>query len=77
MALFYAAQEVSKGQQIAGPLGRNKVVPLIVLKMISTGEQTGALDKILGDLARFYEDQVEEITSNLTKLMEPLILLIV
>lgn len=77
LALFYAAQEVSKGQQIAGPLGRNKVVPLIVLKMISTGEQTGALDKILGDLARFYEDQVEEITSNLTKLMEPLILLIV
>jgi len=77
LALLYAAQEVAKGQQIAGPLGRNKVVPLIVLKMIATGEETGALEKILGDLASFYEDQVEEITSNLTKLMEPLILLIV
>ncbi|KXK26588.1 MAG: Type II secretion system protein F [candidate division WS6 bacterium OLB20] len=77
LALFYAAQEVAKGQQIAGPLAKNKVVPLIVIKMIATGEETGALEKILGDLARFYEDQVEEITSNLTKLMEPLILLIV
>lgn len=77
LALLYAAQEVAKGSPLAPPLAKNKVVPLIVIRMIATGEETGALDKILGDLAKFYEDQVEEISSNLTKLMEPLILLIV
>jgi type IV pilus assembly protein PilC len=76
-ALLYAAQEVAKGTPLAPPLAKSKVIPLIVVRMISTGEQTGALDKILGDLTLFYEEQVEEITSNLTKLMEPLILLIV
>ncbi len=76
-ALLYAAQEVAKGTPLAPPLAKSKVIPLIVVRMISTGEQTGALDKILGDLTVFYEEQVEEITSNLTKLMEPLILLIV
>jgi len=77
LACLYAAQEVAKGQPIAQPLGKNKVVPLIVLKMIATGEETGSLVKVLGDLTEFYSYQVDEITSNLTKLLEPLILLIV
>jgi type IV pilus assembly protein PilC len=52
------------------------VIPLIVVKLIATGEQTGKLDQILAEITSFYSDQVEEITSNLTKLMEPFILVI-
>ncbi|MFQ5492617.1 MAG: type II secretion system F family protein [Candidatus Dojkabacteria bacterium] len=77
IALQYAAQEVAKGSPLAPPLAKSKIIPLIVVKMIATGEETGSLEKILGDLTQFYSDQVDEITSNLTKLMEPLILLIV
>jgi type IV pilus assembly protein PilC len=75
-ALENAAVEVSKGVPLAVPLSRSRVIPLIVVKLIATGEQTGKTDQILAEITRFYGDQVEEITSNLTKLMEPIILVI-
>jgi type IV pilus assembly protein PilC len=76
MALKKAAVEVAKGVPISIPFARSKVIPVIAVKLIATGEQTGKLDAILKEIESFYEDQVEEITSNLTKIMEPLILLI-
>ncbi|MCA9383858.1 type II secretion system F family protein [Candidatus Dojkabacteria bacterium] len=76
-ALNYAADRVSKGSPISLPLAKSGVVPIMVVKMIATGEDTGQLDKILEDLSRFYEAEVNEKTSNLTKLMEPLMLLVV
>jgi len=75
-ALELAALEVSKGQPIAVPLARSKVIPLIVVRLIATGEETGKLDKILSDIAAYYADMVTEITDNLTKLLEPVILLV-
>lgn len=75
-ALEDAATEVSKGVPLAVPLSRSRVIPMIVVKLIATGEQTGKTDQILTEITRFYGDQVEEMTSNLTKLMEPIILVI-
>ncbi len=75
-ALEKAAIEVSKGVPLAVPLSRSRVIPLIVVKLIATGEQTGKLDQILKEINSFYNDQVEEMTSNLTKLMEPFILVV-
>jgi type IV pilus assembly protein PilC len=69
--------EVAKGVPLAIPLAKSGVFPLIYIRMISTGEQTGNLDQVLRDMGKFYEDEVNELTDNLTKLMEPLILLIV
>jgi len=76
MTLKKAAIEVAKGVPISIPLAKSKVIPVLAVKLIATGEQTGKLDSILHEIESYYEDQVEEITSNLTKLMEPLILLI-
>jgi len=76
-ALYNAATEVSKGVPLAIPLSKSRVIPLIVVKLIATGEQTGKLDVILTEITSFYNDQVEEMTSNLTKMMEPIILVIV
>jgi type IV pilus assembly protein PilC len=76
MALKKAAVEVAKGVPISIPLAKSKVIPIIAVKLIATGEQTGKLDSILAEIESYYEDQVNEITDNLTKLMEPLILLI-
>jgi type IV pilus assembly protein PilC len=75
--LLHAADRVSKGSPLAVSLVKGNIVPIMVIKMIATGEDTGSLDLILADLTKFFEDEVEEITSNLTKLMEPLMLLIV
>jgi type IV pilus assembly protein PilC len=75
--ILQAADEVLKGNPMAVPLAKDNIMPLVMLKMIATGEETGKLDKVLSDMAAYYEAEVEETTSNLTKLMEPFILLTV
>jgi type IV pilus assembly protein PilC len=76
-AVYDTIEEVSKGVPLAVPLAKTGIFPLLYIRMISTGEQTGNLDKVLADVGKFYDDEVNDITNNLTKLMEPLILLIV
>ena len=76
-ALINSAEKVSKGSALSVSLAKADVIPTIVIKMIATGEDTGSLDKILEDLAGFYENEVNEMTSNLTSLIEPVLLLIV
>ncbi len=72
-----AAADVTKGIPFAVPVSKSKFVPIIVSQMIATGEETGKLDQVLKSLSEFYESEVNEITNNLTKLMEPLLLLFV
>ena len=76
-ALINSAEKVSKGSSIALSLAKSEVIPGIVIKMIATGEDTGSLDKILKDLSLFYENEVNEMTANLTSLIEPVLLLVV
>jgi type IV pilus assembly protein PilC len=69
--------EVVKGSSLSVPLARGKVFPVIMVKMLATGEETGKLDKVSADMGYYYEAELEEITSNLTKLIEPFMLLAV
>ena len=46
----------------------------MVVRMINVGEQTGELEKMLGKIADFYDDQVDAAVSGLTSLIEPLII---
>jgi type IV pilus assembly protein PilC len=72
-----AVIQVSKGNSITLPLSKNDVFPLMMLKMLATGEETGKLDQVTNDMAKYYDKEVEEITGNLAKLMEPLIMVLV
>lgn len=77
--LVKSKEELVKGQSLALSIAKyNKynVYPLILIKIIATGEESGKLDLILSDMGKFYENEVEQITSNLTKLMEPFILIV-
>ena len=47
------------------------------IKIIATGEESGKLDKVLDDMYKYYNGEVEQITANLTKLLEPFILVLV
>jgi type IV pilus assembly protein PilC len=76
-AIKNAAVQVAKGNPITIPLAREEVFPLMLLKMLATGEETGKLDQVSGDMSKFYEQEVNEITANLTKLMEPVIMVLV
>lgn len=72
--------DLSKGNSIAVGLSKfnsSNAFPVILIKMIATGEESGKLDVVLNDMATFYSNEVDQIASNLTKLMEPFILIVV
>jgi type IV pilus assembly protein PilC len=68
------SKSVRDGESIAQPLLRSGVFPAIVCRMISVGEQTGQLEKMLTKIADFYDEQVDSATSALTSMIEPLVI---
>ena len=73
-ALYFVRDEIRQGKTVAEPLGNSKVFPPMVVQMLSVGEKTGAIDSMLNKIADFYEDEVDQAVSNLTSLLEPLIM---
>ncbi len=65
---------VRTGESIAGPLVNHKVFPSRVVQMMAVGEDTGALDTMLGKISEFYDQEVEATTEALTSLIEPLMI---
>lgn len=67
---------VIEGKSITEPLGRITYFPPLVTQMIKVGESTGNLDQMLIKVADVFEEEVEELVGNLTKLIEPFILVV-
>ena len=65
---------IREGQNITTPLAKAKVFPPLVVRMISVGEQTGELEKMLSKIADFYDDQVDAAVAGITSLIEPLVI---
>ncbi len=68
------AEKVSEGRKLADTFRESQVFPPLVVHMISTGEEAGALDEMLEKVATFYEDAVDNSVDNLSALMEPIIM---
>ncbi len=75
-ALLRCKDSVMQGKPLALPLSKDNVFPLMVVQMIRIGEQSGTLDVMLGKIADFYEDEVENAVKALTSLLEPLLMVI-
>ncbi len=73
-AIMSARMSISGGKTIAEPLSKGEVFPKMVTHMISVGETTGALDAMLGKIADFYEDEVDQAVAALTSLLEPMMM---
>ncbi|RKG92238.1 type II secretion system F family protein [Corallococcus terminator] len=73
-AIYYVRGKISEGKNIAGPLLETKVFPSMVVQMIGVGEATGAMDTMLNKIADFYDDEVDTAVSNLTSLIEPILM---
>ena len=73
-ALVNARVSISGGKTIADPLTQSQVFPKMVTHMIAVGESTGALDAMLGKIADFYEDEVDQAVASLTSLLEPVMM---
>jgi type IV pilus assembly protein PilC len=74
-ALIDAKQRVHEGVPISQPLIENPVFPPMVSQMIKVGEETGELDKMLGKIADFYEEEVDASIETLTSIIEPLMMI--
>ncbi|MBS1233279.1 MAG: type secretion system family protein [Nitrospirae bacterium] len=74
----YAIMDVRKGvvggKTLAEPITKAQVFPPMVTHMIAVGESTGALDAMLAKIADFYDDEVDATVSNLTAMMEPMLM---
>jgi type IV pilus assembly protein PilC len=65
---------VERGESFVEPLKATTVFPAMVSQMIGIGEQTGALDAMLGKVADFYEQEVDAAIADLLTLIEPLLI---
>ncbi|CAN5299395.1 type II secretion system F family protein [soil metagenome] len=65
---------VERGENFVDPLKATNVFPHMVGQMIGVGEQTGALDAMLGKIADFYEDEVDSAIADLLALIEPMLI---
>ena len=68
--------EVSTGTSLTVAMQNANVFPSMVIQMCSIGEETGALDSMLGKVADFYEAEVDDAVEALSSLMEPLIMVV-
>jgi type IV pilus assembly protein PilC len=75
-AILTVRKAIETGRTIVDPLRETGVFPNMVVQMIGVGEQTGALDSMLGKVADFYEDEVDAAVGDLLTAMEPMIILV-
>ena len=73
-ALVVAKERISEGRSMSEPLEQAGIFPPMVVQMVQVGESTGALDNMLNKIADFYEDDVDNLVTNMTALMEPMIM---
>jgi type IV pilus assembly protein PilC len=66
---------VQEGATIAQPLIDSEVFPPMVSQMVKIGEETGELEKMLGKVADFYEDEVDAAIQALTSIIEPIMMI--
>ncbi|HTR00237.1 MAG TPA: type II secretion system F family protein [Candidatus Acidoferrum sp.] len=73
-ALLKVRDDVTTGQQLTYSLRAAQLFPIMILQMVSIGEESGALDAMLDKCATFYEAEVDNAVDGLTAMMEPLIM---
>ena len=66
---------ISQGKSLTELFQKSGIFPPMVVQMVSVGENTGKLDEMLGEVASFYELEMEYFLRNLTSSLEPILLL--
>lgn len=73
-----ASIQVQKGIPLSQTLfGYRKVFPYLIVQMVEVGEETGKTDRVLLKLAEFYEEEVDQITKNLSSIIEPILMVVI
>ncbi len=75
-AVVQATQNVRDGSSMAAELTRTGEFPLMVTRMLAAGEASGNVDHMLEEINRFYERDVSYAVETLTRMMEPIMTVI-
>jgi len=72
--LYDVRNAIAEGKTLAEPLAETGVFPGMVVQMIAVGEETGAMEAMLGKIADFYDDEVDTAVDALTAMLEPIMM---
>jgi type IV pilus assembly protein PilC len=73
-AVMKMRDEIATGTQLQVAMRETQLFPNMVVQMVSIGEESGALDSMLGKVADWYEQEVDDAVDALTSLLEPIIM---
>ncbi len=77
-AMEKAGKVVQKGESLSSVFkSESGLYPIMVGEMVSVGEETGALTKMLGDVAVYFEEEVDAKTKNLSTIIEPVLMIMI
>ena len=77
-AIRESSTAIERGSSFAESMSQRKgIFPEMVIQMASTGEQSGALDKMMAKVSDFYEQQIESTIAALTSLLEPVLIVVI
>jgi len=73
-AIRVAAGDIERGEGISAALGKHPVFPIMIIRMVTAGEQTGKIENMLERISDFLDDEIQTTLSGLTSLIEPLLI---
>jgi len=77
-ALVQGIDEIQKGTELSKIITRYpSIFPILVPQIIQVGEETGKTENVLQRLAEFYEEEVSQITKNMSSIVEPILMLLI
>ena len=77
-ALQAGIEEIQKGTELSKIIEKYpKIFPILVPQIIQVGEETGKTEDVLQRLAEFYEEEVSQITKNMSSIIEPILMLLI
>lgn len=73
-AIKTASGDIERGESISTALSKHPIFPVIIIRMVTAGEQTGKIDAMLERIADFLDEEIETTLSGLTSLIEPILI---
>ncbi len=77
MDLLVCVQDLAAGNNLGSCLSRSKLVPTMMVQLVTVGEESGNLQESLRDIAESYEADINETTKLITTVLEPVLILAV
>ncbi len=77
-AFIFSVQEVQKGINLSKIIAeRPQIFPILVVQMVEVGEETGMTESVLLKLAEFYEEEVSQLSKNMSSIIEPILMIFI